>query len=534
MQQMRFRRVAIIIKSTYIPLHTTGLRVLRKPSSEPGSPESEHRIGTSHDNGIKLELSIQASATHVEERTARMTDLERIRAKFAAEYGLSEDMLRNAERWTETTGDLEGVPENLLPGILGMRFGAIAIDTPRSERWSTPEDIDVIAYLPDGGYDTAAGACRGHLLDLYLPHDAVLRGGHTLPVYIDIHGGGFTYGYKELNRNFNVHLAEQGFAVFSLNYRPAPQTDLRGQLADIQAALRWIAAHMADYPVNPNAVFLTGDSAGGALTLLTLAIENNAEYENCKFDLLQTLAMDAPFTEEEFRSEKKEKLAERTFDEAMANFKRKSERLAQIANPVIKQVYENQGHMYENILIPITDGKRMYNISCNLKAAYESESKEVVKSFEKSILLHVIDEAWKENLRELDELKHSVQNASYEQKDPLLIYKLESVNLFDTMVNKINNQTVSILMRGQIPVQEAPEQAQRVEVREAAPERRQDLSKYREQKQDLNDPNQQAAAQQDTREAVKREPVRAEKTVGRNDPCPCGSGKKYKNCHGRA
>ena len=264
------------------------------------------------------------------------------------------------------------------------------------------------------------------------------------------------------------------------------------------------------------------------------AIENNAEYENCKFDLLQTLAMDAPFTEEEFRSEKKEKLAERTFDEAMANFKRKSERLAQIANPVIKQVYENQGHMYENILIPITDGKRMYNISCNLKAAYESESKEVVKSFEKSILLHVIDEAWKENLRELDELKHSVQNASYEQKDPLLIYKLESVNLFDTMVNKINNQTVSILMRGQIPVQEAPEQAQRVEVREAAPERRQDLSKYREQKQDLNDPNQQAAAQQDTREAVKREPVRAEKTVGRNDPCPCGSGKKYKNCHGRA
>ena len=109
-----------------------------------------------------------------------MTDLEHIRAKFAAEYGLSEDMLRNAERWTETTGDLEGVPENLLPGILGMRFGAIAIDTPRSERWSTPEDIDVIAdlaYLPDGGYDTAAGACRGHLLDLYLPHDAVLRGG---------------------------------------------------------------------------------------------------------------------------------------------------------------------------------------------------------------------------------------------------------------------------------------------------------------------------------------------------------------------
>ena len=250
-------------------------------------------------------------------------------------------------------------------------------------------------------------------------------------------------------------------------------------------------------------------------------------YEDCKMDLLQTLAMETPFTEEEFRNEKKEKLADKAFDAAMELFKRKTERMAQIAYPVIKQVYENQGHMYENILIPITDGKRMYNISCNLKAAYDSECKEVVKAFEKSILLHVIDEAWKENLRELDDLKHSVQNASYEQKDPLLIYKLESVNLFDTMVDKINNQTVSILMRGQIPVQEPQE------VRQAAPEQRQDLSKYREQKQDLNDPNQQAAAQQDTREQQKREPIRVEKTVGRNDPCPCGSGKKYKNCHGR-
>ena len=262
------------------------------------------------------------------------------------------------------------------------------------------------------------------------------------------------------------------------------------------------------------------------------------DYENCKMDILQTLAMEAPFSEEEFKNEKKEKLADKTFEAAMELFKRKTERMAQIAYPVIKQVYENQGHMYENILIPITDGKRMYNISCNLKAAYESECKEVVKSFEKSILLHVIDEAWKENLRELDELKHSVQNASYEQKDPLLIYKLESVNLFDAMVDKINNQTISILMRGQIPVQEAPAESQQepqrnVEVRQAAPEQRQDMSKYREQKVDLNDPNQQTAAARDTREQPKREPIRAEKTVGRNDPCPCGSGKKYKNCHGR-
>ncbi|MDL2291593.1 preprotein translocase subunit SecA [Bacteroides sp. OttesenSCG-928-F21] len=255
------------------------------------------------------------------------------------------------------------------------------------------------------------------------------------------------------------------------------------------------------------------------------AIENN-DYEGCKIELLQTLAMDTPFTEDEFRGNKKEELAERCFEMAMENFKRKTDRMAQVAYPIIKQVYETQGHMYENIMIPITDGKKVYNISCSLKEAYETECKAVVKAFEKSILLHIIDESWKENLRELDELKHSVQNASYEQKDPLLIYKLESVNLFDNMVNKLNNQTVAVLMRGQIPTQEPGQ------VRQADPERRQDMSKYNETKQDLNDPNQQAAARQDTRE-VKREPVRVEKTVGRNDPCPCGSGKKFKNCHGK-
>ena len=250
------------------------------------------------------------------------------------------------------------------------------------------------------------------------------------------------------------------------------------------------------------------------------------DYENVKMEMFQTLAMEAPFTEEEFNSTKQELLVEKAFEAAMANFKRKTERIAMIANPVIKQVYETQGHMYENIMIPITDGKRMYNIAVNLKAAYENEGKEIVKSFEKAILLHTIDDAWKENLRELDELKHSVQNASYEQKDPLLIFKLESVKLFDDMVNKINNNTISVLMRGQIPVPD-PEQ-----VRAAAPEAPAPRQQYQETKQDLTDPNQQAAAGRDTREQ-KHEPVRVQKTPGRNDPCPCGSGKKFKNCHGR-
>ena len=248
-------------------------------------------------------------------------------------------------------------------------------------------------------------------------------------------------------------------------------------------------------------------------------------YNDCKMEILQTLAMEVPFTEEEFNDKRKEDLAEKTFQEAMALFKRKTERMAQIANPVIKQVYEAQGHMYENIMIPITDGRRMYNISVNLREAYETESKAIVKAFEKAILLHTIDDAWKENLRELDDLKHSVQNASYEQKDPLLIFKLESVTLFDNMVSKINNETISVLMRGQIPVQE-PE-----EVREAPVEEK-PRQQYREEKQDLTDPAQQAAANRDTREA-KTEPYRAEKTVGRNDPCPCGSGLKYKNCCGK-
>ena len=258
------------------------------------------------------------------------------------------------------------------------------------------------------------------------------------------------------------------------------------------------------------------------------------DYENVKMEMVQTLAMEAPFTEEEFNSTKQEVLIEKAFDAAMANFKRKTDRIAAIAYPVIKQVYETQGHMYENIMIPITDGKRMYNIPVNLKAAYETEGKEIVKCFEKAILLHTIDEGWKENLRELDELKHSVQNASYEQKDPLLIFKLESVKLFDSMVNKINNQTISVLMRGQIPVPD-PEQVQQqqVQVREAAPEMPAPRQQYKETKQDLTDPNQQAAANRDTREPQRVEPIRAQKMPGRNDLCPCGSGKKFKNCHGR-
>ena len=258
-----------------------------------------------------------------------------------------------------------------------------------------------------------------------------------------------------------------------------------------------------------------------------ITIIDRNDYEGCKEEFFKIFAMEVPFTAEEFAEAKRDVLYERAFGQAMANLNRRTERMSQVALPVIKKVYEEQGDIYKRIIIPVTDGKRTYNITSDLKEAYDSECKSVVKDFEKSILLHDIDEAWKENLRALDDLKQSVQNASYEQKDPLVIFKLESVKLFDEMVNQINNSTVSILMRGQIPLQ-TPE-----EVQQAREDERPRMPKYTESRTDLIDQNQQKAAQQDTREPQKPQPVHVDKMPGRNDPCPCGSGKKFKNCHGK-
>ncbi|GAB6009022.1 preprotein translocase subunit SecA [Dysgonomonas reticulitermitis] len=255
---------------------------------------------------------------------------------------------------------------------------------------------------------------------------------------------------------------------------------------------------------------------------------DNLDYEGLKIDLLRILAIEAPFDEQTFRTSKPDDLTDKTYETAVQNFKHKMDRLAEIANPVIKQVYEEQGSKFENILIPITDGKRVYNISCNLKDAYDSGSKEIIKSFEKSIVLHTIDEEWKEHLREMDDLRQSVQNASYEQKDPLLIYKLESFTLFKSMLNSINNKAVTILMRGQIPVRE-PEQ-----VRQAAPERKTDYSRYRTERNEVESgQRRQAPGQRPGEEKPRMAPIQVDKKQGRNEPCFCGSGKKYKNCHGR-
>ena len=258
-------------------------------------------------------------------------------------------------------------------------------------------------------------------------------------------------------------------------------------------------------------------------------IEKN-DYEGTKEGFLKVLSLEVPFTEEEFDNANKADLEERAFQEAMAAFKRKTDRIQSDAYPVIQQVYENQGQMYEFILVPITDGRQVVQLRVNLKEAYETEGKNIVKEFEKFVMLHIIDDDWKENLRKLDELRHSVQNASYEQKDPLLIFKLESAKIWDEMIDDMNDRIASFLMRGQIPMM------QQEEVREAQPE--QHAQRYQEQKTDLDEVEQaqRQAASQDTREPaqqVHHQPIVRDKMPRPNDPCPCGSGKKFKNCHGR-
>lgn len=260
-----------------------------------------------------------------------------------------------------------------------------------------------------------------------------------------------------------------------------------------------------------------------------VSIVDNNDYAGAKEAFFEVLSMEIPFTAEEFDNSNKADLQERAFQSAMAAFKRKTDRIQADAYPVIKEVYEHQGEQFQFILVPITDGRHMVQLRVNLKEAYETEAKNIVREFEKFVMLSIIDDDWKENLRQLDELRHSVQNASYEQKDPLLIFKLESAKLWDSMIDDMNNRISSFLMRGQIPVQTQQQ------VQQAAPEE-QHSQRYNEQKDDFDEirSSQHAAASQDTREPVRRrEPVVHDKMPRPNDPCPCGSGLKFKNCHGK-
>ena len=245
------------------------------------------------------------------------------------------------------------------------------------------------------------------------------------------------------------------------------------------------------------------------------------DYENFKLELLSSMGIEAPFSEEEFDRKKTKELANMLFDAALERYKEKARIIGEKTLPAIKNVYENQPR-FERILIPITDGKRNLNVIVNLKKAVENGAREVNLCIEKSIVLKLIDNAWIEHLRDLDDLKENVINgASYEQKDPVVMYKLKAFPMFNEMLEKINEDVISFLMRADIPLQD-PEN-----VRESRPQGI-DKSRMREQRQD---PLSQAHSRTQQREVT--QPIRVEKKVGRNDPCPCGSGKKYKNCHGR-
>jgi preprotein translocase subunit SecA len=249
-------------------------------------------------------------------------------------------------------------------------------------------------------------------------------------------------------------------------------------------------------------------------------------YGGFQLEVIRLFSVDTQITEAEFGGSNVNTLVDRTFSEVTEFYKRKAEAVAQQAYPVLKDVYDTRGQYVENIVVPFSDGIHGIQVSVPLKKAVENHGVEVFKSFEKNVTLYLIDDAWKEHLREMDELKQSVQNAVYEQKDPLLVYKFEAFELFRQMLANVNKELVSFLFRGGIPVQQEPEQ-----VREAKPEPKLDLKNIRTSKPELvSEAN--GMPMEDTRELQKPTPVKVEQKIGRNDPCPCGSGKKFKNCHG--
>jgi preprotein translocase subunit SecA len=244
-------------------------------------------------------------------------------------------------------------------------------------------------------------------------------------------------------------------------------------------------------------------------------------------ELIRHFSIESPVTEDEFRKGDSTELVDTIYEILLDAYKRKQESISDQAMPIINQVYEHQRQVYENIVVPVSDGTRIFQVLANLEKCHDSNGKELVRSYEKSIILATIDQSWQEHLRELDDLRQSVRNAQYEQKDPLLIYKFEAFELFTAMIEKVNRDVVSTLMKAHIPLKDPQS------VRKAEAPKRMDLSKFEANKDEsssYNDPSGGGKSKDGRTQA--QQPVRVEKKVGRNDPCPCGSGKKYKNCHG--
>ena len=253
--------------------------------------------------------------------------------------------------------------------------------------------------------------------------------------------------------------------------------------------------------------------------------QEQKDYEGFTVELIKTFSIESPVSESDFMKLPTNELAERVFDAAYAHYIKKSHDMGEATFPVVKNVYENSAHMYENIIIPFTDGIKTLQVLSNLKKSYESKGREVFTAFEKGVTLSIIDEAWKDHLRAMDELKQSVQNAVYEQKDPLLVYKFESFGLFKNLMSEVNNDIISFLQKGYL----SNENQQAVREVQAAPKT--DLKNLQATKTEVTSSGREELPNE--QEKPKAQPIRVEKQVGRNDPCPCGSGKKFKHCHGK-
>ena len=258
------------------------------------------------------------------------------------------------------------------------------------------------------------------------------------------------------------------------------------------------------------------------LDAATLFVEKNHHlpFEDFEVALMAMYSIDTGFDAAFYEKAKREELEDRLTEHMMEVYKRRMDALVEKLYPIVKEVYEKQGKLYQNIAIPVSDGIKQIGLSVNLEKAYNSDGREIAKTLSKNIILYQIDEHWKEHLREMDDLKQSVQNASYEQKDPVVVYKLESYNLFASMLETLNKDVLSFLFKAFVPLRESPEQPQRPQ---RPVQQSPDMSKMQAGRSDLATNAEQKA----------RTPVKVDKTIGRNDPCPCGSGKKYKNCHGK-
>ena len=251
------------------------------------------------------------------------------------------------------------------------------------------------------------------------------------------------------------------------------------------------------------------------------------DYEGFTFECLKNFGIESPFDEKEFRNGKEEDLIQRLFEAGEQHYRVKSSEIAEMVLPVVKDVYTNPNNNFENIVTPFTDGIRSIQVMANLKKSFETNGRELVNVFEKTIILAMIDDSWKEHLREMDDLKQSVQNASLEQKDPLVVYKLESFNLFRSMIAKTSKDIISFLMKGGLPIEDNNRKPQ---LKQAKFTQEQVQQKPKEKL--VESRSEEEAQEQQEPQKPKQIPVRVEQKIGRNDACPCGSGKKYKSCHG--